>query len=185
MCYARGLSRTLVLCRLRDQFLPHMAVIEKKFGAYILTDYTPIKVGFSIGQQFKTNKPAEKLIVGSYVLGFDSTNNSLGVFNGLKEGEIIEKHMTYSFDISVFKLFDFDKLNIGATAVFWRQPELFMKDPYREKPKNGFMFTINSSYKASKDFNILCDMGYKSKGFIPWERINQGLNIGLALEYKM
>ncbi|WCR54037.1 MAG: hypothetical protein PG981_001059 [Wolbachia endosymbiont of Ctenocephalides orientis wCori] len=113
------------------------------------------------------------------------SGSSIGIFTGLEKDEIVEQHMTYSFGISVFKLLNFDKLNIGANALFWRQPELFVKDPYRAKPKNGFMLMLNASYKTSDKLNVLFDVGYKTKGFIPGQYLGETSIINLALEYKM
>ncbi|WP_375603892.1 hypothetical protein NOX90_05770 [Wolbachia endosymbiont of Anurida maritima] len=56
---------------------------------------------------------------------------------------------------------------------------------YREKPKNGFMFTIDTRYEISKDINILCDIGYKSKGFIPGQYLDKTLIANLALEHRI
>uniref|UniRef100_A0A3B0IXS8 Uncharacterized protein n=1 Tax=Wolbachia endosymbiont of Aleurodicus floccissimus TaxID=2152762 RepID=A0A3B0IXS8_9RICK len=60
-----------------------------------------------------------------------------------------------------------------------------MEDPYREKPKNGFMFTIDTRYEISENINMLCDIGYKSKGFIPGQYLDKTLIINLALEHKI
>ncbi|MGL9726197.1 MAG: hypothetical protein ACR5KV_06345 [Wolbachia sp.] len=68
----------------------------------------------------------------------------------MKDSEVIEEHTAYGFDISILRLFTSNKLSIGASAAFWRQSELFVEDPYREKPKNGFMFTIDTRYEISK-----------------------------------
>uniref|UniRef100_A0A3B0JHA6 Uncharacterized protein n=1 Tax=Wolbachia endosymbiont of Aleurodicus floccissimus TaxID=2152762 RepID=A0A3B0JHA6_9RICK len=71
----------------RSIFTPY-GVIEKKFGAYITTDYTPIKVGFSFGKQFKTNEPKD-------LSKWSHKYSGSGKFAGLKDNEVAEEYMTY------------------------------------------------------------------------------------------
>ena len=66
-------------------------------------------------------------------------NKDTGLFKGLKAGESIKNQTSYSIDFSIFKIFEIDDLKIGLDGVFWKQPELFVADPYRAKSKNGYM----------------------------------------------
>lgn len=150
-------------------------VIEKQFGTYIFTDYTQIKLAFSYGVQSKKNEPVMP----------NNASHYLGVFKGLNANETIQNQKTYSIYVSVLKLFEIGHLAIGMDSVFWRQPELFVEDPYRAQSKNGYMFMINGSYKASDSIQVLAKAGYKTKGFVPGYDIAKTPMFSLGIRYKL
>jgi len=174
----------------RNILTPYGA-LETKVGAYIFTDYTPIKVGFSYGKQSKTRDaqpltPDEILEYQKLVSeGKIKQGDTLGVFSGLKNAESVKNYTTYSADISIFKLFEVGELKIGLDAAFWSQPELFVEDPYRAKPKNGYMAVLNGSYKVTNSMSLIARAGYKTKGFVPGQFLEKTPILSIALQYKL
>ena len=155
-------------------------VIEKNIGSYIFTDHTPIRVSFGFGKQSKTTKkttlsPKESIIYG----------NSEGLFNGINNGVAVNNYRTYRFDVSVFKLFEINELNIGVDGSWWKQPNLFEKDPYNAKPKNGWMLVLNSLYKLNENLNMLMRAGYKTKGFASGQHLNKTPILSVGMELKL
>lgn len=162
-------------------------VIEKKIGAYIITDYTPIKIGFSFGKQSKTTKavtPTIQELQRLKDLHLENVNiPTIGSFTGLGNETNIKQYSTYSFDISVVKIFEVDQFIFGADAAFWSQPELFVLDPYRAKPKNGWFAMLNTSYNLSEDYKLIARTGYKTKGFVPGQHIAKTALFSLGFEW--
>ncbi|MDC0865279.1 hypothetical protein OAP56_04965, partial [Rickettsiaceae bacterium] len=99
--------------------------------------------------------------------------------------ESVKNYTTYSADISIFKLFEVGKLKIGLDAAFWSQPELFVEDPYRAKPKNGYMAVLNGLYKVTNSMSLIARAGYKTKGFVPGQFLEKTPILSIALQYKL
>jgi len=174
----------------RNILAPYGA-LETKVGAYIFTDYTPIKIGLSYGKQSKTRDVKEltyheeKTLKTLVLEGKVKSDNSWGHFTGLNAGGSLKNYTTYSADISIFKLFEVGNLKIGLDAAFWSQPELFVQDPYRAKPKNGYMAILNGSYKFKENMSFIARAGYKTKGFVPGHFLDKTPILSIALQYKL
>ena len=77
-------------------------------------------------------------------------------------------------------------LSLIKSILAWKiKPELFVRNSYRAKPKNGWMLSLNSSYQINKDFDLLMRTGYKTKGFISGQPIHKTVIISLGGEYRI
>jgi hypothetical protein len=176
------ITDSLAITPFAKAILTPYGIIENKIGLYVFTDYTPIKIGFSYGKQ---SKKSEQVVLTTRESITEIFNKDTGLFTGLKAGESIKNQTSYSVDFSIFKIFEIDDLKIGLDGVFWKQPELFVADPYRAKSKNGYMLMLNGTYAVNKYINIIARSGYKTKGFVPGQYIEKTAMLGLALEYKL
>lgn len=164
--------------------------IEKKIGAYLITDYTPVKFSFSFGRQNKSSKVATLTQKESSMFNSQQNNGKVDLekfdfFSGLNAGESVKKHNTYTAECTIYKILSFEDFYVGATGAFWKQPIFGVKDPYRAKPKNGGMLLVTTTYSMNDRLNILFEAGYKTKGFLPGRVMDKTPLLRAGFEWKL
>lgn len=155
--------------------LTPFGTIERKFGAYIFTEYTPVRIAFGHGKQSKKSEVAKE----------NNIPNAAGAFNGLKADEKINNESSYSVDLSIYKLFELAKVNVGLDVVYWKQPELFVDNPFKAKSKTGFLFVVKGRYALNDTMSILAKAGYKDKGYVPGYIADKTALVSVGLNYKL
>lgn len=150
-------------------------VLEKRLVMYIDTDYTGIKASFGFGKETKTNQPLPVQLKAS--------NNNTGIFTN--PSGPIKNNNTYYGELVINKVIAFDQLNVGVTLAGWKQPELFVNDPYNAKIKQGGMIVLNSQYSVNNALKISCDLGYKSKGYVLGQVTSKTSIIRAGLQWKL
>lgn len=169
-----SISENISITPFAKSILTPYGIIEKKIGSYIFTPLSPIKLSVSFGSQSKT----KDVVV-------DPGNKSPGKFTGLNQGETINNPSSYGLELSIFKLIETKKYNLGLDLAFWHQPELFLDDTYRAEAKSGFMVSLNNAYKIKEDVNLTQKVTYKTKGFLSGHKIDQDFSFSVGFEVKL
>ena len=165
--------------------LTPFAIIEKQFGLYIFTDYTTILLSFSYGTQSKGEFPIETEVYNEAVDKDKNKIKDLSLFTGFQPNESINNQSSYNINISIYKIFEINNFKIGLDTTFWNQPELFTEDSYRSKSKTGYMLVLNGLYSFNDYISLESHLGYKSKGFVPGQYIEETAIFGITLNYKL
>ncbi|WP_156961278.1 hypothetical protein [Candidatus Orientia mediorientalis] len=142
-------------------------VLEKRITIHINTEYTPVKVAFGFGRELKSNNPVSNLSGSHFFTKKDSTSPKI--------------HDTYYFEFSVPRLFSIKKADLGFSLALWRQPELMTPVPRYAEIKNGIMGLLNLTFKINNMLSLFAEAGYKTKGFILDQPIEECAIMNFAL----
>jgi hypothetical protein len=95
----------------------------------------------------------------------------------------------YSAGAKAFNLFPRQKLYVGAEMQIWSQPELQLEEwtLTQNEAQLGGLVRADVSYfpfKESKDFGLFAQVGYKTKGYVLGERLDEGLLLQFGISLK-
>lgn len=83
--------------------------------------------------------------------------------------------------LEVLRLYSADLLNVDGRLDVWQQPKLFIAAAHQAPRQFGSALSFTGRYRLSNCIEVLGQVGYKSKGYIPGESLKQSpiLRVGL------
>lgn len=81
----------------------------------------------------------------------------------------------YSFGMESSMIKINSRLFLGGKVFLWRQPELYTLNMREADKKIGLLLAAKIKYKLSKDFSVLANFGYKSRGYVQGEILDKGV----------
>jgi len=87
---------------------------------------------------------------------------------GIRYGQTVGVK-SLSLGLEITKIWEADNLQLDARTEIWRQPKLLVSSSIQAKNRWGGSLLAIGQYRLHPSFNILGQLGFKTKGYIPGE----------------